>query len=48
VGEGEGRGGPLEGMGPENHIKLKNMEYRIQNTNYRIQNIAAKKLISFL
>jgi hypothetical protein len=35
-GEGEGReeGGLLEGVGPENHIKLTtySTEYRIQNT----------------
>ncbi len=34
VGKGGGRGGPLEGVGPENHIKLTtySAEYRIQNT----------------
>jgi hypothetical protein len=40
LGEGEGGGGPLEGVGPENHIKLTtcSIEYRIQDT-------AAAKLI---
>ncbi len=32
-GEGGGGGGPLEGVGPENHIKLTN---RVQNTEYRL------------
>ncbi len=33
-GGGEGRGGPLEGVGPENLIRLQtySTEYRIQNT----------------
>jgi hypothetical protein len=51
-GGGEGRGGPLEWVGPENHIKLKTYsteyriqitEYRLQNTDYRIQNTPAAK-----
>ncbi len=43
---GRGRGGPLEGVGPENHIKLAtySTRYRIQNTEYRIQNTPAAKL----
>jgi hypothetical protein len=35
---GEGEGGPLEGVDPENHIKTHNMQLKIQNT-------AAAKLI---
>jgi hypothetical protein len=33
-GLGRGRGGPFEGVGPENHIKLttQNTEYRMQTT----------------
>jgi hypothetical protein len=48
----EGGGGPLEGVGPQNHIKLttysseyrmQNAKYRIQNEEFRIQNTAAAK-----
>ncbi len=38
-GEGGGGGGPLEGVGPENHIKL-----ATYSTKYRIQNTPAAKL----
>jgi hypothetical protein len=32
---GGARGGPLEGVGPENNIKTHNIQNRIQNTEYR-------------
>ncbi len=37
-GEGGGGGGPLDGVGPENHIKLPtcSTEYKIQNIEYRM------------
>jgi hypothetical protein len=31
---GSGGGGPLEGVWPENHKKIHNMQYRIQNTTH--------------
>ncbi len=35
----QGKGGPLEGVGPETHVyKTHNIHYRIQNTEHRIQN----------
>jgi hypothetical protein len=37
-GGGRGRGGPLKGVGPENHMKL-----TACSTEYRIQNTAATK-----
>jgi hypothetical protein len=45
VGEREGGGGPLEGMGPGKSHKTNNMQYRMQNIEYRILNTAAAKLM---
>ncbi len=51
-GEGEGgSGGPLEGVGPENHIKLAtcSTEYRIQNTpEAKLMNIKLPMYLFFI
>jgi hypothetical protein len=46
AGGGEGKRGPLEGVGPENHIKLTtySTEYRTQNAEYTCRKTHVHKI----
>jgi hypothetical protein len=47
-GGGGGEGESLEGVGPENHIKTHNMQYRIQNTETAAAKLMYIKLPVYL
>ncbi len=47
-GGGRGKGGELEGVGPENHIKLTNMQYRIQITEHSCSKTHVRKITNAL